>query len=209
VSSPPLSRRLLSPLLSTLHRAARILSGQGFPSSARGVLNAARGKEDRTRCRAAAGRLLSVASVSVKRRLRQRLDLLVAQCSAAVETGICRRYQGFFFAFLFWLFWFSSSSLPRFGFPFAPMRPLPWEEDVKRICLTSVRSPEARSWNFFSCPARFCEFLTEFWPDFCCRKNLAASALLSRAPLVSLSPAFLLFPSFFFFDFQAVIFRDS
>ena len=57
--------------------------------------------------------MLSVASVSVKRRLRQRLDLLVAQCSAAVETGICRRYQGCsFFAFL--LTGCSGSSPPLF-----------------------------------------------------------------------------------------------
>ena len=144
VSSPSLSRRLLSPLLSTLHRAARILSGQGFPSSARGVLNAARGKEDRTRCWSLAfgGERLGKAAAAA--------EIGLARCAVQCcrGDGNLPQVSGLLLLRLssHWLFWFFSTSLSRFGFH---LRSLPWEEDAKRIYFTSVRSPEARSWNFF------------------------------------------------------------
>lgn len=113
--SPPLS-----------HRAARILSGQGFSRAQLGaVLNTDRGKEDRTRCWTAGGRLLSVASVSVKRRRRLRPTaetgsrwLRAVQCCRG--DGNLSQVSGLLLCLSsLWLFWFFCFfvSLPRLCFP--------------------------------------------------------------------------------------------
>ena len=103
--------------------------------------------EKRRTALAAAGRLLSVASVSVKRRRRrrrrQRLDLLAAQCSAVLPwrqdpaAGIRASSSSLFFfldsggclaSLVFPAYFFSR---PRFAFP--PVCSLPCEEDVKAL----------------------------------------------------------------------------
>lgn len=91
--------------------------------------------EKRRTALAAAGRLLSVASVSVKRRRRrrrrQRLDGL-ACCSVQCCLGdrILLQVSGLLLRLSsFWRFYFFS----RPGFAFPPVCSLPCEEDVKAL----------------------------------------------------------------------------